>query len=118
METEASTVVGSPSDSKTNLGPDNREPFVRNDSDDLLALQKETADVEKGPNHSANSAPSVEDAPEEPPVATDPNIVTWDGPDDPYNPYNWPMRKKVLNVSTVSAVTFLTYGLFTLRRCS
>jgi hypothetical protein len=92
------------------LGPDNREPSARNDGDDLLALRKETTDVEKGPDHSANPAQSVEDAVEETPAAADPNIVTWDGPDDPYNPYNWPTRKKIFNVSTISAVTFLTYG--------
>ncbi|KNG91035.1 hypothetical protein ANOM_000758 [Aspergillus nomiae NRRL 13137] len=25
---------------------------------------------------------------------TDPNLVTWDGPDDPQNPKNWPARRK------------------------
>ncbi|KAI1266647.1 major facilitator superfamily domain-containing protein [Xylariaceae sp. FL1019] len=26
---------------------------------------------------------------------SDPNLVTWNGPDDPENPYNWPRGKKV-----------------------
>ncbi|KAI0802809.1 major facilitator superfamily domain-containing protein [Xylaria sp. FL0064] len=33
----------------------------------------------------------------------DPNIVDWDGPDDPENPYNWPKSKKMAHVLIVSA---------------
>ncbi|KAK1912294.1 hypothetical protein P3342_009895 [Pyrenophora teres f. teres] len=29
---------------------------------------------------------------------TDPNIVNWDGPDDPQNPRNWNKNFKLLNV--------------------
>ncbi|KUI56335.1 hypothetical protein VP1G_03671 [Cytospora mali] len=32
----------------------------------------------------------------------DPNVVDWDGPDDPANPRNWPKKKKMLNVALVS----------------
>lgn len=32
----------------------------------------------------------------------DPNIVDWDGPDDPENPLNWPIWKKCLHVAYVS----------------
>lgn len=39
----------------------------------------------------------------------DPNLVTWDGPDDPANPKNWTMRRKWIVTWTVS--------LFTLMRC-
>ncbi|KAK1676631.1 major facilitator superfamily domain-containing protein [Colletotrichum godetiae] len=38
----------------------------------------------------------------------DENIVWWDGPDDPANPYNWPSWLKVLNCSLISAMTFVT----------
>lgn len=38
----------------------------------------------------------------------DPNIVFWDGPDDPQNPMNWPHMKKWGAVCLVSAITFLT----------
>lgn len=38
----------------------------------------------------------------------DPNIVAWDGPDDPQNPINWSFAKKWGTVSLVSAITFLT----------
>jgi hypothetical protein len=38
----------------------------------------------------------------------DPNIVTWDGPDDPTNPMNWTMRKKWGNVAVLSILTIIT----------
>lgn len=38
----------------------------------------------------------------------DPNIVDWDGPDDPENPMNWPTWRKVLAIGIVSAITFIT----------
>ncbi|KAF4335546.1 multidrug resistant [Fusarium beomiforme] len=38
----------------------------------------------------------------------DPNIVNWDGPDDPANPQNWSTKKKTINVILVSTVTFVT----------
>lgn len=38
----------------------------------------------------------------------DPNIVDWDGPDDPQNPMNWPTWRKLVSVGIVSAITFIT----------
>ena len=38
----------------------------------------------------------------------DPNIVGWDGPDDPANPMNWSTGLKVSNVAIISAMTFVT----------
>ncbi|KXH43778.1 major facilitator superfamily transporter [Colletotrichum nymphaeae SA-01] len=38
----------------------------------------------------------------------DPNVVDWDGPDDPENPQNWPMKQKWLNIATISMLTFVT----------
>ncbi|EON99451.1 putative major facilitator superfamily protein [Phaeoacremonium minimum UCRPA7] len=42
----------------------------------------------------------------------DPNIVFWDGPDDPENPMNWPERKKWINIGVLSFLTVITelYG--------
>lgn len=37
-----------------------------------------------------------------------PNVVTWDGSDDPENPMNWSHRRKVWTVVLVSTWTFLT----------
>ena len=38
----------------------------------------------------------------------DPNLVDWDGPDDPTNPMNWPTWKVKAHIFLVSAVTFIT----------
>ncbi|KAI0533122.1 cycloheximide resistance protein [Xylaria digitata] len=38
----------------------------------------------------------------------DPNIVWWDGEDDPENPYNWSTTLKVLNCGCVSFQTFIS----------
>ena len=39
---------------------------------------------------------------------TDPNVVDWDGPDDPENPMNWSDKKKWLNIATLSVLTLVT----------
>lgn len=38
----------------------------------------------------------------------DPNIVDWNGPDDPENPLNWSSAKKFAAISIVSLVTMLS----------
>ena len=38
----------------------------------------------------------------------DPNIVWWDGDDDPQNPMNWTQKKKYGHVAIISAITFVT----------
>lgn len=38
----------------------------------------------------------------------DPNIVDWDGPNDPNNPLNWPAWKVKTHIFLVSAITFIT----------
>ena len=40
----------------------------------------------------------------------DPDIVNWDGPDDPANPQNWSRGRKVVTVVIVSSITFVTYA--------
>lgn len=39
----------------------------------------------------------------------DPNIVDWDGPDDPENPMNWSRRKKITAIVIVAVLAFLSY---------
>jgi hypothetical protein len=39
----------------------------------------------------------------------DPNIVDWDGPDDPNMALNWSKKKKWGTVTMLSALTFVTY---------
>jgi MFS family permease len=38
----------------------------------------------------------------------DPNVVWWDGEDDPENPMNWKSFRKWSAIAIVSGVTFLT----------
>ncbi|KAI0172196.1 MFS general substrate transporter [Hypoxylon sp. FL1284] len=38
----------------------------------------------------------------------DPNVVDWDGPDDPENPMNWTDKKKWLNITILSIMTIVT----------
>lgn len=44
-------------------------------------------------------------------LPADPNVVNWDGPDDPGNPLNWTAREKWTNVGLLAAITTLTYVL-------
>jgi hypothetical protein len=47
------------------------------------------------------------------PVVTEkdhnPDLVDWDGPDDPENPFNWPSYKKWRQLIFMAINTFLTY---------
>lgn len=63
-------------------------------------------DIEKGSR--PESIISNEDAEGTPAEEDDPDIVWWDGPDDPQNPMNWRDVKKWGTVTLVSAITFLT----------
>ncbi|USP79729.1 uncharacterized protein yc1106_07003 [Curvularia clavata] len=38
----------------------------------------------------------------------DPDIVDWDGPDDPENPLNWPAKKKWMLIANVSFMTLIS----------
>ncbi|KAJ6184802.1 hypothetical protein N7519_006103 [Penicillium mononematosum] len=38
----------------------------------------------------------------------DPNIVDWDGPDDPENPLNWTSKRKITATCSIALITFLT----------
>ncbi|MCJ1299263.1 hypothetical protein MMC08_002055 [Hypocenomyce scalaris] len=54
----------------------------------------------------ASATPPSEKRDEEP--VKDPNLVTWDGPDDPLNPRNWTHREKWSATLLVSAFAFIT----------
>ena len=51
---------------------------------------------------------SIKNEPETQQTEVDPNIVGWDGPDDPNNPYNWAGGLKWGNIAVISSITFLT----------
>ena len=62
-------------------------------------------DVEKHSDLN-NSAPDIVTHDKE--ALQDPNIVDWDGPDDPENPLNWASSKKLGAMTIVSLVTMLS----------
>jgi hypothetical protein len=68
-----------------------------------LDLEK---DVEKNDSESISSEEELSDEGQSEPE--DPNVVWWDGPDDPENPMNWGFYKKWGTVMIVAAITFLT----------
>lgn len=41
-------------------------------------------------------------------AGADANVVWWDGPTDPANPYNWPVWRVTLNCGLISALTLVT----------
>ena len=41
-------------------------------------------------------------------ATVDPNVVDWDGPDDPKNPMNWSEKHKWTIIGVVSAITFVS----------
>lgn len=42
-------------------------------------------------------------------LGKDPNVVDWDGDDDPEKALNWPLRKKWTYIILLSTLTLLTY---------
>lgn len=76
-------------------------PSVDEEKELSLAMEK---DIEKGGD--AGSISSVDEPHEH--IEHNPNIVDFDGPDDPENPLNWSYKKKWGMIVLVSAITFLT----------
>lgn len=60
---------------------------------------KQDLDLETGSTDINSQAPQS---------STDPDVVDWNGPDDPKNPMNWPPRKKNTIVALISLITFIT----------
>ncbi|KAK1765488.1 polyamine transporter 3 [Phialemonium atrogriseum] len=60
-----------------------------------------TIDLEAGCTDPEEKRPVTEDE-------DDPNLVSWDGPDDPQNPKNWPDSKKWFNIAVLSILTIIT----------
>ncbi|PNH47869.1 hypothetical protein VD0004_g547 [Verticillium dahliae] len=74
------------------------KPKTEPESDSLHTNEKTlNNEPEQEPEH--NTASQLVD---------DPNLVDWDGPDDPENPMNWPDRQKWLNIGLISLLTFVT----------
>lgn len=82
-----------------------KEKHVPTSSNASLSDRGLPQDVEKG-------TPATTDAEKDQTSAItteqDPNIVDWDGPDDPANPLNWSPSLKWGNIAILSLVTLLT----------
>ncbi|KAL0256281.1 hypothetical protein SLS55_008674 [Diplodia seriata] len=95
-------------DIPTNLGictdPEKRSPSASRAAAVASGFKKD-ADLEN--QSEASAATSINDPDDERQPAPDPNVVDWDGPDDPENPMNWPKAKKWGAVAIVSLITFL-----------
>ena len=74
-----------------------------NSSDKIQSATKET-DLEANVSGSSQTSDVNEKKEDQ---ARDPNIVDWDGPDDPQNPMNWPAWKVKLHIFLVSSITFI-----------
>lgn len=44
----------------------------------------------------------LENGPERPPLRA---VLDWDGPDDPHNPHNWALSKRVLHIVTPAIIS-------------
>ncbi|KAF1838627.1 MFS general substrate transporter [Decorospora gaudefroyi] len=81
------------------------------DADGKTAEESFSTDVEKGVDGQTHSTHTDEGTLSDAAPATqerDPNIVDWDGPDDPTNPQNWPAKRKWGIIAALGAVTFIT----------
>lgn len=76
-------------------------------SSPTMTERRGSYDLEGGTQQLPAAKTAVESPPSE--EAADPNIVSWDGPNDPDNPLNWSSGLKWSNVALVSAITFLTF---------
>ncbi|KAK3658837.1 hypothetical protein LTR56_001708 [Elasticomyces elasticus] len=77
--------------------PSDKENEVEK-SDGEYTPPTDDTDIEK---HATSDLP-----PSAPPEA-DPNLVVFDGPDDPGNPLNWPVRKRIAITLSMGMMTFV-----------
>ncbi len=69
----------------------------------------ERADVEaQGATASKDDTGSLDKEKTDEQADNDPNVVDWDGSDDPENPLNWPSWRKVTTLGVVSFIPFLS----------
>ncbi|EOD48443.1 mfs multidrug transporter [Neofusicoccum parvum] len=107
---ELAAEEGHDADIPTNLGaytdPGKRAASTK--KSDLAASDfNKDVDLEKSEGSTPTSINERDEDEQSAREPVDPNIVDWDGPNDPENPMNWPKAKKWLAISIVSLITFL-----------
>ena len=102
---ELAAQEGHDADIPTNLGS---VPRVSSNPSQFRSHKKdsETLDFEKDMENGLSPASSSFD--NETDAKVDPDIVDFDGPDDPENPMNWGFSKKWGTILLISAITSLT----------
>jgi multidrug resistance protein len=91
-----------------------KEAYQHGHGADKLPEKSLSSDLEKGAQSQAQSTHTDErtlsgDASiQEPQEPRDPNLVDWDGPDDPANPQNWAASRKWGIIAALGAVTLIT----------
>jgi hypothetical protein len=77
-------------------------PFNEN-TEKELSSEGTSIDEEKAIPATASKEDAIQDE-------DDPNIIRWDGPNDPEMALNWPSRKKWIMTILLSTLTLLTYA--------
>ena len=91
-------------DKSLGASQDDTENKDESTSSDRIDPTTKEADLEANVSASSQTSDINEKKEDQ---AVDPNIVDWDGPDDPENPMNWPAWKINAHIFLVSAVTFI-----------
>lgn len=68
----------------------------------IMSERKHTTQPDHDPEVALSHMLEVNEAPK------DLNLVTWDGPNDPDNPKNWPTRQKWINTVLISTFNFIS----------
>jgi hypothetical protein len=84
----------------------NEQPSTQDDAASSLYQNNDEKDVEKAQAHDTTDE-FVQGRKEE--AEKDPNVVDFDGDNDPECALNWPTRKKWTMGGLLSAMTFVTY---------
>lgn len=75
------------------------------------SVAKTSADFDLESSSEGATGPDSEKANSSAEQPVDPNVVDWDGPDDPENPLNWPASIRIGHVVMVSIITLIVYVL-------
>jgi hypothetical protein len=82
-------------------------PGAHNDVSDSNVTDKDL-EAGEGEEHDPEEEEREEEfRQQEKEAAKDPNLVEWDGPDDPENPMNWPSNKKLIVTCFLALLTFV-----------
>ena len=110
------------SDEEPDIGPSESEDKLEDEkeghaleeaeSQDHASIAQEANNDRAGENSNLEKAPNLERQQTSKSVRSqrqrDPNLVTWNGPDDPENPKNWAMKRKWIATFVVSSFTFIS----------